>query len=207
MEVKSRREGHTEATRRALVRAGRELFGTRGYSAVSVGAIARRARVTTGALYHHFRDKRDLFRAVFESVSAVLARRIATASAQPGDVWDQLIAACDAWLAACADAEIRQIVLIDAPSVLGWEEWRRIDAPYGLGLTIRGLRAAMDAGVLKRRSPEPLAHLLYGALNEAAFALARAEDFEATRAEIRELLVDLFGGLRRDPGADTTLRR
>jgi AcrR family transcriptional regulator len=207
MEVKSRREAHTEATRRALVRAGRELFGTRGYTAVSVEAIARRARVTTGALYHHFRDKRDLFRAVFESVSADLAGRITAASAQPGDIWDQLIAACDAWLAACADAEIRQIVLIDAPSVLGWEEWRRIDAPYGVGLTIRGLRAAMDAGVLKRRSPEPLAHLLYGALNEAAFALAHAEDIDAARAEIRELLVELFRGLRTDPGVDTALRR
>jgi AcrR family transcriptional regulator len=207
MEVKSRREAHTEATRRALVRAGRELFGTRGYTAVSVEAIAGRARVTTGALYHHFRDKRDLFRAVFESVSADLAGRITAASAQPGDIWDQLIAACDAWLAACADAEIRQIVLIDAPSVLGWEEWRRIDAPYGVGLTIRGLRAAMDAGVLKRRSLEPLAHLLYGALNEAAFTLAHAEDIDAARAEIRELLVDLFRGLRTDPGVDTALRR
>ena len=120
------------------------------------------------------------------------------ASEQFAEPWEQLIAGCDKWLAAGREKDIRQIVLIDAPSVLGWEEWRRIDAPHGLGLTIRGVRVAMDAGVLKRRPPEPLAYLLYGALNEAALALAHAEDPEATRVQMRELLVDLLSGLRTD---------
>jgi AcrR family transcriptional regulator len=202
MKVKSRRETHTEATRQALVRAGRQLFGARGYAAVSVEAIARRARVTTGALYHHFRDKQDLFRAVFEQVNAELMQRVAVDSAKQADQWKRFIAACDAWLAACREREIRQIVLLDAPSVLGWEEWRALDSPHGLALTTSGLRVAMNHGVLKRRSPEALAYLIYGALNEAGLALARAADFEAARAEMRELLVELLSGLRADGDED-----
>jgi AcrR family transcriptional regulator len=199
MSVKSRRNAHTEATRRALLVAGRRLFGARGYAAVSVDAVARHARVTIGALYHHFRDKRDLFRAVYEQVLLELAERIAVASGQHEDPWDQLIAGCDAWLTECRDGEVRQIVLIDAPSVLGWEQWRQLDAPHGFGLTVRGLRSAMNAGVLKHRSPEALAYLLYGALNEAGLALARAEDFEAARAEMRGLISELLTALRTDP--------
>jgi AcrR family transcriptional regulator len=197
MSVKSRRDAHTEATRRALITAGRRLFGARGFAAVSVDEIARRARVTTGALYHHFRDKQDLFRAVFEQVDAELTDRIAGAGGSSG-VWDQIIAGCAEWFDACRDGETRRIVFIDAPSVLGWEEWRQIDSPYGLGLLTEGLQAAMDAGVLKRRSAEPLALLLYGALNEAGLALARAQDFDAARAEMLGLLTDLLSGLRAD---------
>jgi AcrR family transcriptional regulator len=200
MAVKTRQEANIEATQRALVASARQLFGTRGYAAVSVEAIARRARVTTGALYHHFSDKQDLFRAVFDQVNAELTKRVARDSAQHSDPWGQLIAGFDAWLAACREAEIRQIVLIDGPSVLGWEEWRQIDAPHGFGLTVGGLRSAMDAGVLKRRSPEALAYLIYGALNEAALALARAEDFDAARAETRDLLVELLSGLCAEEG-------
>ncbi len=202
MEIKSRRARNTEATRRALITAARRLFGTRGYAAVSVDVVAERARVTTGALYHHFSDKQDLFRAVFDEVNAEVMHDVAAYSGQYSDDWDRLIAGCDAWLDACRSDEIRRIVLLDAPSVLGWEEWRRIDAPHGLSLTIQGLESAMDAGVLKRRSPEALAYLLYGALNEAALALARAEDFDAARAEIRELLIELLSGLRANSGSD-----
>src|SRR5918996_830682 len=128
METKSRRATHTEATRRALIAAGRRLFGARGYTAVSVDAIAQRARVTTGALYHHFRDKRDLFRAVYEQVDAELSERIAAEGGEHADPWDRLIEGFDVFFDACRDEETRRIVLIDGPSVLGWEEWRQIDA-------------------------------------------------------------------------------
>jgi AcrR family transcriptional regulator len=198
MNVKSRRAAHTETTRRALITAARKLFGAHGFAAVSVDEIARRARVTTGALYHHFRDKRDLFRAVYEQVDSELTTRIATQSGGNSDAWRQLIAGCEAFLDACRDRETRRIVLIDAPSVLGWEEWRQIDAAHGLGLLTRGLQSAMDVGVLKRRAAQPLALLLYGALNEGGLALARAEDFDAARSEMRELLTDLLSGLRAD---------
>jgi AcrR family transcriptional regulator len=201
MPVKSRRAAHTEATRRALITAGRQLFGASGFAAVSVDEIARRGRVTTGALYHHFRDKRDLFRAVYEQVDAELTTRIATQSEGNSDAWSQLIGGCEAFLDACRDGETRRIVLIDAPSVLGWEEWRQIDAPHGLGLLTRGLQSAMDAGVLKRRAAQPLAFLLYGALNEAGLALALADDFDAARSEMLELLTDLLSGLRAETQA------
>jgi AcrR family transcriptional regulator len=196
MEVKSRRAVHTEATRAALVKAGRQLFGRHGYEAVSVDAIARRARGTTGALYHHFGDKRALFRAVFELVDSELYERVAAAAATPSDGFERFIAGAEAWFESCRAGEVRQIVLLDGPSVLGWEEWRGIDAPYSFDGLVMALSRAMEDGVLQRRPARPLAHLLYGALNEGGIALARADDFGAAKAEMLGLFSALLGGLR-----------
>jgi AcrR family transcriptional regulator len=196
MSVKSRKELNTETTRRALLKAARELFGTRGFSAVSVGEIARCARVTTGALYHHFESKEAIFRSVFEEVNRELAKRSADRAGEHADVWDQLIGGFEAFLDACREDDVRTIVLIDAPSVLGWEQWREVDAPYGLRLLKAGLRSAMDAGVLEPKPVVPLAHLLYGAINEAGLLLARAEDFDAARSEMLVLLNDMLRGLK-----------
>lgn len=134
--------------------------------------IAERARVTTGAVYHHFRGKRDLFRAVYEQVDRELAEEIAAEAGAHPEPFEQLTAGLSAFLEACRKGAVRRIVLVDAPSVLGWEQWRQIDSRYGLRLLIRGLRAGMESGVLEQRPVEPLAHLLYGAVNEAGLMLA-----------------------------------
>src|SRR5436853_7249708 len=116
-----------QATRDALVQAALELFAERGYSEVGTEEIVARARVTRGALYHHFADKRDLVRAVHEHTEAELVDGIAKRIAGVEDPWELMVAGTRAFLEACDDPAVKQITLIDAPVVLGWQEWREID--------------------------------------------------------------------------------
>jgi AcrR family transcriptional regulator len=189
----------SEATRAKLLRAGRELFAKRGYGDVGTEEIVRRAKVTRGALYHHFDDKRALFRAVHESLEAELTEQIgaelAAAASDSPDALAALTVGVRAFLDACLDPAIARIALIDAPSVLGWAEWREIDERYGLGLVIGALELGMDAGRIRRQPVRPLAHLLLAAMGEAGMVVANAEDPAAARAEIEPALLALLEGL------------
>src|SRR4051794_15189288 len=162
----------TEATRGALVAAARRLFGARGYAAVGTEEIVAAAGVTRGALYHHFRDKRDLFRAVFVESEASFVQRVAERVVGVEDPFDLLVAALDATLDACTDRELAQIAFLDGPAVLGFEDWRAIVDGYSLGLLTTMLGQAMDAAALRRAPLDPLAHLVSGALNEAGVVIA-----------------------------------
>jgi AcrR family transcriptional regulator len=176
----------SEATRAALVAAARPLFAERGYAGVGTEEIVRTAGVTRGALYHHFADKKDLFRAVYEDVERELVEQIAAGALNAADPVEALRAGSQAWLDACEEPGIQQIALLDAPSVLGWEEWREIGMRYGFGLVQGTLQAAMDAGLLEPQPVRPLAHLVLGAIDEAAMLVARADDGGKTRREIGE---------------------
>jgi AcrR family transcriptional regulator len=186
-----------QATRDALLSAGRELFAQRGYAAVGTEEIVRRARVTRGALYHHFEGKDELFRAVFEQVERELTERIAAqAGASAADPWEAMRAGAEAFLDASLEPAVQRIVLLDAPAVLGWDAWREVGARYGLGLVQAVLEAAMDAGAIARQPARPLAHLLMGALDEAAMYVARADDVQAARDEMGETVSRLLEALR-----------
>jgi AcrR family transcriptional regulator len=198
MHVKTRKAEQSEATRAALLAAGRALFTDQGFAATSTEQIVQHARVTRGALYHHFRDKADLFAAVFEEVAEEVRGRVMKGSKTggPRGTWGHLVAGCNAFLDACLDPEVRQIVLLDAPAALGWERWRELDAKCGYSLMKTGLEVAMEAQLIAPQPTEPLAHILVGALNEAALAMVRAEDPEAARAEIGVSVERLLEGLR-----------
>lgn len=191
-----RKAAQSEATRAELVGVATQLFAARGYAGVGTEEIVRQAGVTRGALYHHFADKRELFRAVHEGVEQDLVRRIATGVAGVADPWEVMVAGMRAYLDACTEPTVMRISLIDAPSVLGWEEWRQMDARYGLGLVTTALRAAMDAGVLRRHAVEPLAQLLLAAMAEAGLMVATAPDPSAARDQVEAALLALLEGLR-----------
>jgi AcrR family transcriptional regulator len=190
-------------TRSELMRTARELFAERGYAAVGTEEIVARAGVTRGALYHHFEDKKDLFRAVHEELERDLVSSIGEEIAGVEDPWELLVRGVRAFLDACTDRALIRISLVDAPVVLGWDEWREIDARYGLGLVSFGLQNAMDRGVFHRREVRPLAHLLLGAMTEAAMMIAHAPDHEAARREVEGPLLALLEGLRSDVPAGT----
>jgi AcrR family transcriptional regulator len=192
----SRREAEARATRDALVDAALELFTERGYAAVGTEEIVARAKVTRGALYHHFEDKRDLFRAVFERVEGDVMERIGATMGSADDPWDLMITGMRSFLDACEEPAVKQISLTDAPAVLGWEEWREIDNRHGLGLTRAALEGAVTAGVLRPIAVDPMAHLLVAALSEAAFVIAHADHPRKARAEVEEALLQLVEGLR-----------
>jgi AcrR family transcriptional regulator len=191
-----RQAERSEATRAALIAAARELFAQRGYGAVGTEEIVRRARVTRGALYHHFHGKRELFRAVFEQLERELTERIAAVAASAEDPYRALAAGADAFLDACLDPAVQRITLLDAPAVLGWEQWREVAARYGLGLVQAALQAAMDEGLIVEQSVTPLAHVLLGALDEAAMLVAQSRDEGTTRDQVGQIIDRLLTGLR-----------
>jgi AcrR family transcriptional regulator len=198
MEHKRRTQAErSTATRGALVAAARRLFAERGYAAVGTPEVAAAAGVTRGALYHQFADKADLFLAVYEQVEQEVTERIGELVVAAGarDPLEALTAGADAFLEACAEPEINRIALIEAPAVLGWDVWRAVGLKYGLGLTEAILRAAMDAGRIAEQPLRPLAHVLLGALDEAALYVARAEDPVTAREEMRTVLTGILRGL------------
>src|SRR3954447_13686649 len=183
------------ATRAALIAAGRELFADRGYATVSTEEIVREAGLTRGALYHHFAGKRELFEAVYEQIEGEVTERIAADALGGSDPLEALRAGGRAFLDHCLEPEVQRIVLLDAPAVLGWERWREIGARYGLGLIEATLQAAIDAGAISPAPVKPLAHVLLGALDEAAMAVARAADPVAASDEMASVLSSLLDGL------------
>ena len=174
----------SEMTRQRLVDVARGLFAERGYAATGTEDLVERVGLTRGALYHHFRDKEDLFRAVVERAAQLQAERIAAAAAAAADPFGRLRAGCEAFLDSCTTAEVQRILLLDAPSVLGWATWREIDARYCFGMLRRGLQAAMECGAIAPQPVGVLAHLLVAALSEAALVIAQAQDVHAMRAEV-----------------------
>ena len=145
--------------------------------------IAAAAGVTRGAMYHQFADKAALFREVVEAVEQDVMARMATMVACSGATTpaDAIRAAVDAWLEVSGDPEVRQLVLLDAPAVLGWAGFRDVAQRYSLGMTEQLLTEAIRAGQLPRQPVRPLAHVMIGALDEAAMAIATAEDPKRAR--------------------------
>ncbi|OBF57313.1 TetR family transcriptional regulator [Mycobacterium sp. 852002-53434_SCH5985345] len=198
MESKRRtQEERSAATRDALIAAARKLWGLRGYAEVGTPEIAGVAGVTRGAMYHQFADKAALFREVVEAVEQDVMARMGTLVAESGATTpaDAIRAAVDAWLEVAGDPEVRQLMLLDAPSVLGWAGFRDVAQRYSLGMTEQLITEAIRAGQLAKQPVRPLAHVLIGALDEAAMLIATAEDPKRTRRETRQVLHRLIDGM------------
>ncbi|OBJ02203.1 TetR/AcrR family transcriptional regulator [Mycobacterium sp. 1465703.0] len=198
MESKRRtQEERSAATRDALISAARKLWGLRGYAEVGTPEIAAAAGVTRGAMYHQFADKAALFREVVETVEQDVMTRMAVVVAESGASApaEAVRAAVDAWLDVSGDPEVRQLILLDAPSVLGWAEFRDVAQRYSLGMTEQLLTEAIRAGQLAEQPVRPLAHVLIGALDEAAMVIATADDPKQTRRETGEVLHRLIDAM------------
>ncbi|OBI06114.1 TetR family transcriptional regulator [Mycolicibacter nonchromogenicus] len=177
--------------------AARRLWGARGYAAVGTPEIAEAAGVTRGAMYHQFPDKAALFLAVVESVEADVMVRLAEAVAASAASTPAaaLRAAAENWLVVAEDPEVRQIVLLDAPNVLGWDGFRDVAQRYSLGMTEALLSEAMQAGQLPHQPVRALAHVLIGALDEAAMVIATADDPEQARADVSTVIQRLLDAM------------
>jgi AcrR family transcriptional regulator len=186
----------SEATKGALIAAARRLFAERGYTGVGTEEIVGEAGVTRGALYHHFAGKKDLLEAVYEQIEEEVTQKIAAEALTGSDPFEALRAGARSFIDHCLEPEVQQIVLLDAPAVLGWERWREIGAKYGLGLTQAALSAAIEAGQMREVPVEPLAHLMLGALDEAAMVVARAGDSQQAREEMVTVLDGMLEGFR-----------
>ena len=185
-----------ERTRRRLVALAREEFGKRGYAGVSTERLVARAKLTRGALYHQFPDKQALFRAALEDAQGDIVAAIGKAVAEATDEWAVLRDGCHAFLEAASRPELKRILLIDGPAVLGWEEWRRIDDENGIEELRVGLQDLMNKGVIREGPVAALAAMLSGAMNDGALWIAAAADRDTALREAGATMDLLLEGLR-----------
>lgn len=180
------------------MQAARELFLTRGHE-VSAEEIVKRARVTRGALYHHFRDKDDLLRAVLSELDAAFWQRITDQVRDIEDPCDRMRRAVqvflDAFLAASLDPRTHRIATVDARAVLGWEQYLADERPAVL--MFRGiLEEAQDCGMMTRHSAGVAARMIVALLREATLAMMRSDDPQAAADEAGAIIDRMIDGLR-----------
>ena len=181
-------------TRASLIRAGRELFGEKGFRLTSVEDLARAARVTTGALYHHFPTKTALFEAVFEHAHTELMAVSMAAAQEATDDLDMLARGFEAFLDAVLEPELQRILILDGPAVLGPARYTELDERYAFAVIVAGLRAATEAGTLQVDDPETVTRLLLGALTRGAMLIANSPDPVGTRQAVALSMRTLLSG-------------
>ncbi len=187
----------TAATRTLLLENARKLFADSGFADVSTQAIVESAGVTRGALYHQFSDKTGLFAEVYEEVEREIVTEIAARilAAQPPDPLEAMRLGAHLFLDRCSAPDVQRIVLIDAPAVLGWDRWRAVGVKYGLGVIEGMLAQAIEAGAIPQQPLRPSAHVLLGALDEAALYVSRAADADRAKEEMYEVCDRILHGI------------
>ena len=185
------------ATRAHVIEVATRLFAEHGYDGTSIEAVQAGSGVSRGSLYHHFPGKEALFLAVLEDVGARVAQQGEEAARDAKDPVAALRAGGLAWIRLAGDPVVRQIILIDAPAVLGWQRWRELDEQGPLGVIRDCLAYAAETGRIERRHVDTFAHIVLAAANEVTLVIARAEDpaaalavGESTFAEFLDRLLD-----------------
>lgn len=199
MEVKNGRAAQGEVTQKALRDQARKLFAQKGYSGANTSELVQRAKVTKGALYHHFTNKRELYLAVVEDMERELVERIEAAGAAARDPWKRLQAMCRAYLKSCRDPNLTRILVLEAPVVLGWKTWCNLEQKYEVAAFARCLKETGAAGFSQGALPESvetLAQVILGALTTGARVIATAADPAAARKEVEKTIERLLAGLR-----------
>lgn len=202
--VKSRREEYSEATRAALLAGARRLFAERGYAATSLDEIAAAARVTKGALYHHFANKQALLEELARELDQDVIAWVTAAFSAAQTPWQGVLAALRAFLDACSDPAYSRLVFRELPAVMGRQEWwDEGEATFGV-VVEQMLLALVDARVFHTASVPLTARLFYAALCETALVVAAASDPVAERQEAEAVLTQLLSGLLVDPALAQT---
>jgi AcrR family transcriptional regulator len=194
--ARSRREEYTEATRQALLAAGRHAFASEGYQAAGIEAISRAARVTRGAFYHHFEDKKALFDAVVVVMQAEAAAKIETRARTQRKVWDRLTEGIDAYLDACLEPAYGRIVVQEAPAVLGNARYREIEETYPMALLATTLAALKRQGELDFEDIDLLSRMVDAMICKVALMLPEAENPKRLRARAHKIIDSLLGSFR-----------
>ncbi len=199
--VRSRRVDNIESTRQALVDSALELFTRRGYAGTSLDAIVKRARVTKGALYHHFSGKQALFEAAFDLVETAAMNRLTAVVDGEGSAWQRAMDGIQAYVRVCLEPSYQRIVIHEAPVVMGWERWREAEEQFSFGLVRATVEALVDAGEIEPLPVEVTARVLFGALSAGAETIAGSADPKKAAADVTRTIVAVMEGMRRTPRA------
>jgi AcrR family transcriptional regulator len=193
-----------QATRAQLIDVATRLFAERGYDGTSIEAVLAGSGVSRGALYHHFPGKDALFLAVLEDVGVRVAQPALDAMRDAPDPVAALRAGCLGWIRLAGDPVVQQIMLIDAPAVLGWQRWRELDEQSTLGAIRPALAYAAEAGRIDRRHVDAFAHIVLAAVNEVALMIARADDPAAALSAAESPVAEFLDRLLGDPATPVT---
>ena len=185
------RADQARATREHLLDVATRLFAERGYDATSIGTVLEAARVSRGALYHHFPSKEALFEAVYDAAQARVAQDVVQEAMAAGSPLEMIKIGARAWLERIRDPVVRQITLIDAPAVLGWQRWREVDEKYFLGVTRSAMQEAVGASASPQRL-DYLVHMYFGTLSELAMVIARGDQSDAAIDEAAAVVDDFL---------------
>lgn len=192
MVTRSRREEYAEATNAALLESAMACFYEKGYAATSLDEVARRARVTKGAIYHHFASKRDLFVAVLERKEEEGAGKVAAAAAEAADALTGVVAGFDAFLEIISEPHYQRLCWVEGPAALGFEDWWETGERHEIEV-IRGmLDRAAEAGILLVKDLDMLAHVMFGAVCAGVLAMARSESPAEERERFREVILQMM---------------
>ncbi len=193
--ARTRREEYAEATYEALLDSAAACFLESGFAATSLDAVAKRARVTKGAIYHHFASKRDLFMAVLERQEQRSARTVTEAGARAGDAWGAIVAAFDAFLETISDPVYQRLCWVEGPAALGFEEWWACGERYEIEVIRGQLDRAAAAGLLVIEDLDMLAHVLFGAVAAGVLAMARSGQPDLERERFRTVMLQVMHGM------------
>lgn len=193
------RRHNTPETRRDLLESGSRLFTELGFAAVSTEAIVSSVGLTRGALYHHFEGKKGLFRALLEQIQDQLAadvRMRAASSARERGPVEALRAGFQTYLDFALRDDVRRILFVDGPAVLGWETWHEIDFKFAFGATRAALDVAMQSGEIDQAPLDEMTHVLLGAVTQAGLELGRSPDPQQARQQYGMVIDQLIDRMR-----------
>jgi len=195
--VRTRRAEYSESTRQALVDSAIDLFTKRGYAGTSLDEVVKRARVTKGALYHHFSGKQALFEAAFAQVETQSIESLTAVVTAEGGAWETAVAGLRAYVRKCLEPEYQRIIVHEAPVVMGWERWREAEEHFSFGLLRTAVQLLVDAGEIEEAPVEIMARLLFGALSAGASTIASSSDPKRTGREVERAILRVLEGLRK----------
>ncbi|MGW6446889.1 TetR/AcrR family transcriptional regulator [Lentzea sp. NPDC055074] len=195
--MRTRRAEYSESTRQALVDSAVDLFTKRGYAGTSLDEVVKRARVTKGALYHHFSGKQALFEAAFTQVETRSIESLTALITADGDAWETAVAGLRAYVRKCLEPEYQRIIVHEAPVVMGWERWREAEEHFSFGLLRTAVQLLVDAGEIEEAPVEIMARLLFGALSAGASTIASSSDPKRTGREVERAILRVLEGLRK----------
>jgi len=195
--ARTRREEYAEATYEALLDSAASCFAENGFAATSLDQVAKRARVTKGAIYHHFASKRDLFMAVLERQQLISAQTVTLAGANAGSAWSAIVEAFDAFLLTISSPLYQRLCWVEGPAALGFEDWWACGERYEIEVIRRLLDRAAAAGILDIADLDMLAHVLFGAVVAGVLGMARSDSPEVERERFRTVMLEMMAGMVR----------
>lgn len=195
-----RNKAETSETIQKLLDVARAHFTEHGYAGAALESIVLEANLTRGAVYHHFRNKKELFRSVLEAVQREVAERVEQEAAAGEDVWQQLFLGCRAFVMAAVEQRNKRIMLIDGPAIMGWEAWRTMDENHSMRLLREQLDMMQQQGYLKKVPLDAVTHFISGALNETTLWLAYESVRPAALEDTMQVIALFLEGVKQQAG-------